>query len=181
MLVLAARDKTKHTLLTTAARIPLKSAAPPTRRRRRRWILWWAAVQQEWLIWESPVDATKFTYPPFAAVKQQQNASSRIVGNAYTNQPCPAAARSSAGPAFDLISVTRGQISPIICKMVVMGHSLRKTIRPITPLWGLQWLPQLLYFSSRANCKMQVMAVPVETVMLLLVSHTTSLMYAHIM
>ena len=57
-----------------------------------------------------------FTYPPFAAANQQQNAlSSRVtVGNPYTDQPCPAAAGSSASPVFGHITVTGGQLSPII-------------------------------------------------------------------
>ena len=62
---------------------------------------------------------TSFTYPPFAAANQQQ--SSRV-GNAYTQQPCPAAAGSSASPVFDYITVTHtGQISPTMRIMVQDG------------------------------------------------------------
>jgi hypothetical protein len=55
-----------------------------------------------------------FTYPPFAVANQQQNQASSRVGNpyVYTQQPCPAAAGSSASPVFSHITVTAGQPSP---------------------------------------------------------------------
>ena len=58
---------------------------------------------------------TNFTYPPFAVANQQQQNPSSRAGNAYTQQPCPAAAGSSASPVFGHITVTHaGQLSPMM-------------------------------------------------------------------
>ena len=52
-----------------------------------------------------------FIYPPFA-VANQQSPSPRV-GNPYTQQPCPAAAGSSASPVFGHVTVA-SQLSPIM-------------------------------------------------------------------
>ena len=51
-----------------------------------------------------------FIYPPYTAANQQ-NAISRP-GNPYTQQPCPAAAGSSASPVFGHTVTVTGQPSP---------------------------------------------------------------------